>query len=109
MYRSALVKTYLLLLQGEERDVEKATLCGLLPRDPDDTVGHRIVLKTKATHLDRGQSPSFPADPFFFFRIPAPHTVGPWWDWEVAWKSEGGRLTSWIIYGIAKPPSVHSD
>lgn len=71
---SALVKQYLLQLQEEQRDAEKTPRCGLLPRDPDDTVGHHIVLHTKATHLDPRQLPCFPGSPFIF-RIPAPHTV----------------------------------
>lgn len=73
MYWSVLVKRYLLQLQGDKRDTAKTTRCGLLPRDPDDTVGHHIVLHTKATHLDPRQLPCFPGS--LFFRIPAPHTV----------------------------------
>lgn len=59
MYWCALVKRYVLQLQGESRDTEKTTRRGLLPRDPDDTVGHCIVLWTKETRLDLKQSASF--------------------------------------------------
>lgn len=55
---------YLLQLQGEHGDAEKSTLCGLLPGDPDDTVGRCIVLHTKKTHLDPKKLPSFPGGPF---------------------------------------------
>lgn len=74
MYWSVLVKRYLLQLQGAERDTtEKTTRCGLLPRDPDATVGHHIVLHTKETHLDSRQLPSFPGR--LFSGLLHPYTV----------------------------------
>lgn len=61
----------------------KTTRCGLLPGDPEDAVGHHIVLRTKATHLDSGQLPCFPGSYtpthptlYFSYRIPAPPTAG---------------------------------
>lgn len=116
VYWSVLVKRYLLHLQGGIERRWKGHTVWLLPRDPDDTVGHHIVLHTKETHLDPRQLPSFPGGPFFF---PGFLNLIQWesdrscftggWDREEARKSEGVRLIDLIIYGIAKPPSVHSD
>lgn len=68
VYWSVLVKRYLLHLQGGIERRWKGHTVWLLPRDPDDTVGHHIVLHTKETHLDPRQLPSFPGGPFFFFQ-----------------------------------------
>lgn len=47
VYWSVLVKRYLLQLQEEDRDRKKTTRWGLLPSDPQNTVGRHIVLHTK--------------------------------------------------------------